>query len=311
MTAALQKPGMDEDTVAWYEKWFTRSLQRPKNEPETATTHTKDKGATAIPHGSGNMTEDIEEAVVEEPSNNIHNYSGDPRRRSSLHEHHEHEDSRDTSGSREEVPISRNSRSSSIEEAPRSGRGLPMGITTPSSSQAKKTNAAAQLEQRLLHRLLHNIPMQFRFGCNGILSNVLFMVAYNFAVAKFEKVAASTVYLVLYFIFIPIGHAMASVLVFGWPEKYASSLLSNFPIGLTAMAIGGALTAYLDRIDFNEIIEEWIRDNFTFSHMPPRTAAEKSEFYSSVIVLVVTSVWTYVLSVYINTPKAKSEKKEL
>jgi hypothetical protein len=314
MTAATQKPGMDEDTVAWYENWFTRSL--PKNEPETATattTHTKDKESTAIPHGSGcAMTEDIEEAVVEDMSNSNHNYSGDPRRRSSLlHEHHEHEDSRDTSGSREEVPPSRNSRSSSLEEAPRSGRGLPTVITTPS---AKKTNIAAQLEQRLLHRVLHNIPMQFRFGCNGILSNVLFMVAYNFAVANFEKVAASTVYLVLYFIFIPIGHAMASVLVFGWPEKYASSLLSNFPIGLTAMAIGGALTAYLDRIDFNEIIEEWIRDNFTFSHMPPRNAAnvaEKSEFYSSVIVLVVTSVWTYVLSVYINTPRAKSEKKEL
>jgi hypothetical protein len=157
--------------------------------------------------------------------------------------------------------------------------------------------------------------MQFRFGCNGILSNVLFMLSYNWAVGYFEKfkVPPTTVYLVLYFIFIPIGHAMASVLVFGWPEKkYVSSLVSNFPIGLTAMAIGGALTAHLDRIDFNEIIEEWIRDNFTFSHMPPRNAtAEKSEFYSSIVVLVVTSIWTYVLSVYINTPKAKSEKKEL
>jgi hypothetical protein len=304
MTAATQKPGMDGDGVAWYENWFTRSPQPIKNKPEIATTHKKDE-ATAIPHGCNNMTEDIEEAV-DGLSNIVHNsnYSGDPRRRSTLHEH---EDSRD---SREEVPPSRSSRSSSIEEAPKSGRGLPMGVTSP-SSQAKKTNTAAQLEQRLLHRVLHNIPMQFRFGCNGVLSNVLFMVAYNFAVDYFEKVAASTVYLVLYFIFIPIGHAMASVLVFGWPEKYASSLLSNFPIGLTAMAIGGALTAYLDRIDFNEIIEEWIRDNFTFSHMPPRTAAEKSEFYSSLIVLVVTSLWTYVLSVYINTPQAKSEKKEL
>jgi hypothetical protein len=161
------------------------------------------------------------------------------------------------------------------------------------------------------YRVLHNIPMQFRFGCNGVLSNVLFMVAYNFAVEYFDKIPASTVYLVMYFIFIPIGHAMASIFVFGWPEKYASSLLSNFPIGLTAMGIGGALTAYLDHIDFSEVIEEWIRDNFTFSHMPPRNADEKSEFYSSIIVLVVTSIWTYVLSVYINTPKEKSEKKEL
>jgi hypothetical protein len=153
--------------------------------------------------------------------------------------------------------------------------------------------------------------MQFRFGCNGILSNVLFMVAYNYAVEYLEEIPASRIYLVLYFFFIPIGHAMASIFVFGWPERYFPSLLSNFPIGLTAMAIGGALTAYLDRVDFNEIIEEWIRDNLTFSHMPPRNADEKSEFYSSIIVLIVTSVWTYVLSVYINTPKAISEKKEL
>jgi hypothetical protein len=301
-TPTLQNTSMhgEDPGVAWYDYWSVRSPQKQKN--KAVTTHTKEEVAAAaisIPHGSGcSMNEDIEEAAVEELSSSSHtgtgNYSGDPRRRSSLHE-----DSRESSPSRK-------SRSISIEEAPKSGRGLPITMGLP------KTNTAAQLEQKLLHRVLHNIPMQFRFGCNGILSNVIFMVAYNFAVEYFDQVAASTVYLVLYFIFIPIGHIMASVFVFGWPEKYASSLLSNFPIGLTAMAIGGALTAYLDRIDFNEIIEEWIRDNFTFSHMPPRNAsAEKSEFYSSIIVLVVTSVWTYVLSVYINTPTAKSEKKEL
>lgn len=137
------------------------------------------------------------------------------------------------------------------------------------------------------------------------------MIVYNMTVEYFDTTAASRIYLILYFIFIPISHAMTAVFVFGWPERYLSSLLSNLPIGLTAMAIGGALTAYLDRIEFNESIEEWIRDNFTFSHMPPRNADEKSEFYSSIVVLVVTSIWTYVLSVYINSPKASDEKKEL
>jgi hypothetical protein len=145
MTAALQNTGMHED-AAWYDYWFIPSLQQPKN--KAATTHTKDEAAAiAIPHGTCSyMTEDIEEAVEsEQPSSN---HSGDPRRRSALHE-----ESRDTSSSREEVPPSRIiNRSASFEEAPKNPRGLPMGgITMPSSSQAKKTNSAAQLEQRLLH----------------------------------------------------------------------------------------------------------------------------------------------------------------
>ena len=87
--------------------------------------------------------------------------------------------------------------------------------------------------------------------------------------------------------------------------------MSNFPIGLTALAIGGALTSYLDSVEFNNRIEEYIRDNWTFSKMPARTRNEQDEFYSSIVVLIVTSLWTYVLSVYINAPPATSEKKEL
>ena len=137
------------------------------------------------------------------------------------------------------------------------------------------------------------------------------MVIYNYAVSVFSTIPASTLYSVIYFFFIPLGHAMAALLVFGWPERYIPSLMSNFPIGLTAIALGGALTAYLDVIEFNERIEEYVRDNFTFSQMPARTAEDKkSEFYASLLVLVVTSIWTYVLSVYINAPQTKSEKED-
>lgn len=167
--------------------------------------------------------------------------------------------------------------------------------------------------------MLNRVPLQFRFGFTGLLSNILFMVIYNLAVYHFQsnKITPSTIYSVVYFIFIPLSHALVSLLVFGWPEKYIPSLMSNFPIGLTALAIGGALTSYLDRIDFNEWIEEYIRDNLSFSKMPPRTRSQENEiatqgeFYTSLVVLIVTSLWTYILSVYINSPPAKSDKKEL
>lgn len=142
------------------------------------------------------------------------------------------------------------------------------------------------------------------------------MIVYNTAVAKVphDKMAPSTIYSIVYFIFIPLGHLLASLFVFGWPERYIPSLMSNLPIGLTAIALGGGLTAYLDHIQFNDYISNYIRDNFTFSQMPARTremAHEQGEFYSGILVLSVTSIWTYTLSVYINSPTRKlSEKKE-
>lgn len=131
------------------------------------------------------------------------------------------------------------------------------------------------------------------------------MLAYNWSIESIPSVAPPTMYSIVYLIFIPIGHAMVSLFVFGWPERYCPSLMSNFPIGLTAIGIGGGLTAWLDSVNFNEMVAEYIRDKFRFS-----TEVE-GEFYSSIAVLVVTSLWTYVLSIYVNSPPEKSEKKEL
>jgi hypothetical protein len=143
------------------------------------------------------------------------------------------------------------------------------------------------------------------------------MVVYSSAIALFEHNASvSTIYAITYLIFIPLGHLFVSVFVFGWPEHYLASLASNFPIGLTAIAIGSVLTGYLDSIDFSNSIDDYLRDYFTFSRMPPRVTADrlnqetKNEFWSSILVLIVTSIWTYVLSIYINSPEKKSVKKE-
>lgn len=185
-----------------------------------------------------------------------------------------------------------------IEEAPRSLLGLPLDITTPD-------------HPRLIHPFLNKISLHVRFGINGLLSNFMFMIAYNAAIHSLQTIPAPTIYSTVYLIFIPVQHVMSSLLVFGWPDRYVPSLMSNLPIGLTAIALGSAMTAYLDKYQFNEQIEDWIRNNFTFSHMPARTAAEKSEFYSSLLVLFATSLWTYILSLCINSPAAMSDKKEL
>ena len=167
----------------------------------------------------------------------------------------------------------------------------------------------------------------------------MFMFVYNYAVAQFENVAtASTIYSVVYLIFIPIGHACISLLVFGWPEKYIPSLMSNFPIGLTAIALGAALTAYLDTVvsildddstfvwwnifmsvsyaivqNFNARVELLLSKNWSYFgfETPSPDQEESGEFYSSLLVLLVTGIWTFVLSVVINAPAEPTDKKEL
>jgi hypothetical protein len=207
------------------------------------------------------------------------------------------------------------------ERAPPSSRGtaglfLPLNTKQLQQPHQQSSNATgdSSAEIRLLHPFLNRVPLQFRFGFNGLLSNGLFMVAYNSSVLHFSHhgYKASTIYSIVYLLFIPISHVMVSLLVFGWPTRYLPSLLSNFPIGLTALAIGSLLTSYLDALDFNYRIEEYIRDNYSFSKMPARTPTDdRDEFYSSIVVLAVTSLWTYALSVYINAPPALSEKKQL
>lgn len=154
--------------------------------------------------------------------------------------------------------------------------------------------------------------MQIRFGATGFMSNVLFVILYNEAVAKLEHAyAASTIYAVIYFFFIPLGHALTCLLVFGWPTKYISSLVSNYPIGLTAILLGSTLTAYLDRIGFEGMAKNWVVSNFLAQKPEDHQEVENSEFHSSMVVMLVTSIWTFVLSVLVNSPSSKLDKKEL
>jgi hypothetical protein len=183
--------------------------------------------------------------------------------------------------------------------------------------------------------ILNNVPLHIRFGLNGFLTNALFMIAYNYAVVQFENLASSsTIYATVYLIFIPISHACISLLVFGWPERYLRSLMSNAPVGLTAIVLGASLTAYLDEIEFNRwvaeaMMEYWKMMGYRVESLPrlaeeepqPQQqllgppgkdgSAKSGEFYSSIFVLIVTGIWTFVLSVFVNAPQESLEKKEL
>src|SRR6056300_805883 len=102
-------------------------------------------------------------------------------------------------------------------------------------------------------RSLNNVSQSIRFFVTGFVSQIIFMTCYNLLVSTFEPMGhpASKIYAIFYTMYIPVGHALTSLFVFGWPTKYLPSLLANAPIGLTAMALGTALTGFLSKVEFN------------------------------------------------------------
>lgn len=165
-------------------------------------------------------------------------------------------------------------------------------------------------KSRLAHESLEGIPQSTRFLAVGVAGQVIFMAGLNFSMLTFEPLGypASTIYAAFYLCYIPVGHLLQSLFVFGWPADYLPSLMANVPIGLTAMAIGTALTGFLSKIEFNATAEDWISSTFgTETH--DHEQEEEGEFYSSLVVMVATSVWTYLLSVYINSAKPEDKHK--
>ena len=167
-----------------------------------------------------------------------------------------------------------------------------------------------------MYRSLNSIAQTVRFGMAGVLSNVTFLAGFNLLVEQFaHQYESSRIYSVWYCCFIPIAHAIQALLVFGWPDPYWPSLLSNAPIGLTAMTIGTLLTGYLDRVQFDRAVQ-----NFLEFYLPFLTTKsynhkdeDAGEFYSSLVVMGVTGIFSYLASVYVNSgPKtADAHKKEL
>ena len=186
---------------------------------------------------------------------------------------------------------------------------IPSGNTETTTTTMSKQ----QQQPKLLHPLLNDIPQQIRFALQGTISNVIFMAAYNYAISIFHTTyEAATIYALVYLAFIPISHLLSVLIVFGWPNDYLKSLLSNCPIGLAAIPLGSACTAYLDNIEFNSKVES-ILSSLTTGAVVQDEDSDTSEFYSSLVVMAVTGIFTYVASVYVNSSPStiKDDKKEL
>lgn len=161
---------------------------------------------------------------------------------------------------------------------------------------------------QLIHESLDGLPRTARFLFNGLLTQVLFMTGYNLSVAAFEPrgFEPATIYAVFYLGYIPVGHFLGCCFVFGWPADYLTNLAANAPIGLTAMALGTALTGLLSKVEFNASAVEWIAA--ATGREPPTPEEEEGEFYSSLVVLAATSLWSFLLAVYVNSAPADGKK---
>ena len=164
------------------------------------------------------------------------------------------------------------------------------------------------------HPAIPKIPLAVRMAAAGVICNALFLVGYNTAISMFhDRFEAATIYAGVYLVFIPIGHAINNWLVFGWPEEYLKNLLSNCPIAFGSIALGSATTAYLDNINFNDKAEA-----FVDSIMGVQEKHEEGgEFYSSLVVMAITGIFTFVGGQIVNNPDfmgkkpAAKDKKEL
>mmetsp|Transcript_39040 Transcript_39040/g.79610 ORF Transcript_39040/g.79610 Transcript_39040/m.79610 type:complete len:173 (-) Transcript_39040:187-705(-) len=170
-------------------------------------------------------------------------------------------------------------------------------------------NAKSSSEARMFHSSLRLLPMPVRFVLSGVSGNVFFMAFYNWAYASFQTIAsASRIFSVVQFMCIVVNHALNMGIVFGWPENYVSSLMSNMPVGLVSLALGAFCMEKLEEASFDEKVNDWLGDAKSDND------DQKGGFYASLVVMLVTGIFNYVaLNIVNSSPVGKKQdgKKEL
>mmetsp|Transcript_9834 Transcript_9834/g.27546 ORF Transcript_9834/g.27546 Transcript_9834/m.27546 type:complete len:170 (-) Transcript_9834:141-650(-) len=159
---------------------------------------------------------------------------------------------------------------------------------------------------RLFHPTLALLPMPLRFVLSGVTGNVFFMTLYNWAYAAFQSVApASTVFSVVQFLCIIVNHFLNVGIVFGWPEQYLTSLMSNMPVGLASLALGAFTMGRLEAADFDSKAQKWLGTDSSDNDDDEM----KGGFFCSIVVMIVTGLFNYVALNIVNSP-TKGTKKE-
>ena len=145
----------------------------------------------------------------------------------------------------------------------------------------------------------------------GVLNTILFLVFYSTALTVFSNQPAAKIYTISNICMLPIGHATSSLLVFGWPKHYFSNLCMNAPIGLSATFIGTVCTGILDKMKFDAIVSGIVRGLFLLEASEDDSDGA-GQFYTSILVMIITGLWSFILSTVVNAPKKdKKGEKEL
>jgi len=157
-----------------------------------------------------------------------------------------------------------------------------------------------------LYSALHDIPQDLRYLIGGTVNTVLMMVSLWMATTSFKHAySTSTIYTVINLSMIPIGHAVSSLIVFGWPQKYIQNLCINAPIGLAGTFLGSILTELLDRIGFDSACYKVLSSLSILEE-----SAEAGNMFTSILVMIITGLWAYILSNLVNGSSKEETKKQ-
>lgn len=163
---------------------------------------------------------------------------------------------------------------------------------------------------KLFHPVLNDIPLPVRFAISGIVGNGIFMLVYNLSLQSFQQFAgAGTIFAIVQFGCIILNHFLNVGIVFGWPKDYLTSLLSNMPVGLSALVLGALTTSTLDLIDF----DYKVNSVFGLIEEETQNEEEKSGFWGSIVAMAVTGIFSYVALNVVNKSSSSDvgKKKEL
>jgi hypothetical protein len=163
------------------------------------------------------------------------------------------------------------------------------------------------------HRALHNIPQAVRFPMAGIVNTVGFMLSLSIGNKLLkDSLPASTIYSLSSILYLPIGHAVTSLFVFGWPKPYLKNLLINLPVGMSGTAMGSFCTGLLVSYEFDSKVKSLLQMLNLVAYDGENQEKDDGQAYTNIAVIIVTGIWGYFISVLVNgsKPPTKMAKKK-